>query len=457
MNFPTFTYFACPSLSLDFLSFLAVDLLNDLLRGMLGLAAMLSICYLFSARRQDIDWRLVWVGLAWQILFAFLLINVPFVRSIFGFVVDFFVLMITATEQSAQFLFGDLARANGTFGFAFYVLPTIIFFSALSSLLYYMGILQKIVHAFAWLMNQSMRLSGPESLAAAANIFIGQTEAPLVVKPYLEKMNVSEMNCLMTGGMATIAGGVFGAYMAMLGGDTVVGKQLFGMHLLTASIMSAPAAIVAAKILYPAPPGASRTDSLEVPPSSIGTNVLEALSVGTTDGVKLAVNVGAMLLAFMAFIYLGNLILHEVGAITSLNHWIAESSDARYEGLTLQYVLGLLFAPFAWLLGVPSVDVLMVGQMLGEKTMLNEFFAYFTLTDLKANEMISEKSVIISTYALCGFANFASIGIQIGGIGAIAPGQKTTLAKLGLRALLGGTIACFLTAIIAGVMIHNLA
>ncbi|NND07861.1 MAG: hypothetical protein HKN87_15900 [Saprospiraceae bacterium] len=418
---------------------------------------MLAICYLFSVKRTQIDWRLVVVGIAWQVVIALVLLKVPFIRSIFQLIVDFFVLMITATEQSAQFLFGDLAEANSTFGFAFYVLPTIIFFSALSSLLYFLGILQKVVRAFAWLMNQSMRLSGPESLAVAANIFIGQTEAPLVVKPYLEKMTVSEVNCLMTGGMATIAGGVFGAYIAMLGGDDLASKQLFGMHLLTASIMSAPAAIVAAKMLYPSTLGDKIADTPVVPTTSIGSNVLESLATGTSDGVKLAVNVGAMLLAFMAFIYFGNLILLEVGEIASINQKISEITTQRYQGLTLQFLMGILFAPFAWLLGIPVQDILLVGQMLGEKTMLNEFFAYFTLTDLKANHMITEKSIIVSTYALCGFANFASIGIQIGGIGAIAPGQKSTLAKLGLRALLGGTIACFLTAIVAGVLVRNLS
>jgi CNT family concentrative nucleoside transporter len=305
-------------------------------------------------------------------------------------------------------------------------------------------------------MNKTMRLSGAESLAAAANVFIGQTEAPLVVKPYLERMTKSEINCLMTGGMATIAGGVFGAYMAMLGGSTMEGKQLFGMHLLTASIISAPAAIVAAKMLFPEINREKIDKNISVPRNEAGSNVLDALSGGTTDGVKLAVNVGAMLLAFMAFIYLANSIFYEFGKWTNLNGVIATKTNGTYDGCTLQYVFGLLFSPIAWLLGVPGADIVAVGQMLGEKTILNEFFAYITLTDMKNAATISTKSIIIATYALCGFANFASIGIQIGGIGAIAPGQRKTLSQLGIRALIGGTIACLFTATIAGVLVRGL-
>ncbi len=435
---------------------LHMDLLSDILRASLGLSVMLGICFLISANRKSIDWRLVGSGIALQIILAFLMLKVPLVRGCFKLIVDFFVMMISATEESAKFLFGDLAVAGGPYGFAFYVLPTIVFFSALSSLLYYLGILQKVVYAFAWIMNKTMRLSGAESLAAAANVFIGQTEAPLVVKPYLEKMTKSEINCLMTGGMATIAGGVFGAYMAMLGGDTLEGKQIFGMHLLTASIISAPAAIVAAKMLFPESNREQIDKKIDVPRSEAGSNVLDALSTGTTDGVRLAVNVGAMLLAFMAFIYLANNIFFELGKWTNLNSTIINKTNGTYQGLTLQYIFGLLFSPVAWILGVPGADILAVGQMLGEKTILNEFFAYVTLSDLKSEGILSPKSIIITTYALCGFANFASIGIQIGGISAIAPGQRKTLSQLGIRALIGGTIACFLTAIIAGVLVRDI-
>ena len=433
-----------------------MSLTIDILRGFLGLVTLIGICYLISSDRKSINWRLVGSGLILQVLLAFLLLKIPLVRGAFRLIVDFFVMMITATERSAQFLFGDLAEQGGPYGFAFYVLPTIIFFSALSSLLYYLGILQRVVYGFAWVMNRTMHLSGAESLAAAANVFIGQTEAPLVVKPYLEKMTKSEIMCLMTGGMATIAGGVFGAYISMLGGESLEGRQIFGLHLLTASIISAPAAIMAAKLIYPEPDISKIDRRIQIPRTEAGSNVLDALARGTTDGVKLAVNVGAMLLAFMAFIYLANMVFFQIGDWTNLNETIKVASGGAYDGLTLQYILGFCLSPVAWLLGVPGQDIVAVGQMLGEKTILNEFFAYITLSDLIDANVLSEKAIIISTYALCGFANFASIGIQIGGIGAIAPGQRKTLTELGIRALVGGTMACFFTAVIAGVLIREM-
>lgn len=435
-----------------------MDLLTGILRGAFGIIVLIGITYLCSTNKKAIDWELVVKGLALQLILALILIN-PFnfalfdgIRWVFQKIVDGFVVMITSTEAASQFMFGDLAKAGGPYGFAFFVLPTIIFFSALSSLLYYLGVLQKVVYGFAWLMSKTMKLSGAESLAAAANVFIGQTEAPLVVKPYLERMTRSEILCLMTGGMATIAGGVFGAYMGILGGGDTEAMKYFGMHLLTASIISAPAAIVAAKILFPETEHDKVNQNLDVPKEEAGSNVLDALTRGTTDGLKLAVNVGAMLLAFTAFIYLFNEIFMYIGELTSLNDVIASSSDGKYKGLTLQYIFGMLFSPIAWLLGVPGQDIIAVGQLLGEKTILNEFFAYITLGDMKTAGMLGDKSILIATYALCGFANFASIGIQIGGIGAIAPGQRTTLSRFGIQALIGGTVACFLTAAIAGMM-----
>src|SRR5690606_37716885 len=287
----------------------------------------------------------------------------------------------------------------------------------------------------------------------AANVFIGQTEAPLVVKPYLENMTRSEILCLMTGGMATIAGGVFGAYMAMLGGESDVEKSLFGMHLLTASIISAPAAIVAAKIIFPETNPEKIDHTLKVPSQSAGSNFLDALSRGTTDGIKLAVNVGGMLLAFMAFIYLSNYVLFWVGDLTQINGWIARSINDAFDVLTMQYILGILFSPIAWLIGVDWNEMLAVGRLLGEKTILNEFVAYVSLAELKTAGLLSQKSIIIATYALCGFANFASIGIQIGGIGSIAPGQRKTLTEFGIKALIGGTLACLMTAAIAGMLL----
>ena len=424
----------------------------EIIRGLVGIVGLLAICYLLSIDKKKINWRLVAMGIGLQLALAFMMLKLPFIRAAFQWVVDFFVVVINGSDQSSRFLFGELALP-GKYGFAFFVLPTIVFFSALSSLLYYLGILQKVVYFFAWIMNKTMKLSGAESLAAAANIFIGQTEAPLVVKPYLEKMTRSEVMTLMTGGMATIAGGVFGAYMAMLGGDTLEGKQMFGMHLLTASIISAPAAIVAAKILFPeTEPDKIQTD-LNIPKERLGTNFLDALSRGTTEGLKLALNVGAMLLAFMAMIYLFNDLLLRFGNLVNINDSIAAATSGAFDGLSMQFIFGLIFAPIAWLIGIPLDEILQVGSLLGEKTILNEFVAYASLTEYIAENALSERSVLLSTYALLGFANFASIGIQIGGIGGIAPGQRETLTKLGFKALIGGTVASLLTAAIVGMIL----
>jgi CNT family concentrative nucleoside transporter len=441
-----------------------MDFITGLLRGTLGVVVLLGICYLLSANRSKINWRLVAVGLGLQIILAIAILKVPFIREAFDLIASFFVVVLDFTDAGADFVLGnwpdfvqysDSASGNVVsigYVFAFKVLPTIIFFSALSSVLYYLGILQFIIKGFAWVMTKTMGLTGAESLAAAANVFIGQTEAPLIVKPYLETMSKSEILCLMTGGMATIAGGVFAAYVGFLGGSDPVAKQLFATHLLTASIISAPAAIVAAKMLFPETEEIDiKHQKLNIPKNEVGNNILDAISKGTTDGIKLAVNVGAMLLVFTAFIAMLNYIfINWIGAPTQLNEYVAKTTEGRFEAFSIEYVLGLVFAPLAWLLGVASEDTLIVGQLLGLKTTLNEFFAYAALEGVK--DQISYKSLLITTYALCGFANFASIGIQIGGIGAIAPGQRETLTTFGLKALIGGTVACFLTAAIAGVL-----
>ncbi len=442
-----------------------MELLTAILRGILGIVALLGVCYALSNNRKAINWRLVIIGLGLQLLLAILILRVDVVRMLFDVVSSFFVVLLDFTEAGTQFVLGDWPEVvevrDGATGnlvtvgyiFAIKVLPTIIFFSALSSVLYYLGILQIIIKGFAWVMSKTMQITGAESLAAAANIFIGQTEAPLVVKPYLEGMSKSELLCLMTGGMATIAGGVFAAYVGFLGGDDTVARQAFATHLLTASIMSAPAAIIAAKILFPE---TRETDlvhqKLEIPRQEVGNNLLDAISIGTTDGLRLAINVGAMLLVFTAFIAMLNFIfINFIGSWTGLNDFVVSATGGRFEGFNIQYILGVIFSPFAWLLGVPWEDSLMVGQLLGLKTTLNEFFAYAALEGMQGE--ISEKSVIISTYALCGFANFASIGIQIGGIGAIAPGQRKNLTELGVKSLIGGTVACFLTATLAGILL----
>jgi nucleoside transporter len=557
--------------------------MEHIFRGILGITVLIAVLYVFSANKKAIDWKLVFIALGMQLLFGLAVLKVDFVRNIFDCIGSGFVSVLNYTREGSTFVFGGLMDpSNIGFIFAFQILPTILFFSALSSILYYLGILQRIIFALAYVMTRVMRLSGAESLAAAANVFIGQTEAPLIIKPYLDKMTKSELLCLMVGGMATIAGGVLAAYIGFLGGDDVASQEEFARHLLTASIMSAPAAILAAKILYPE---TEEVDTnLEVPKEKIGNNLLEAISNGTSDGLKLAVNVGAMLVVFIALVAMMNAICSStlgewigwtsdgsfalwgdtflpsqdtliqsiqiplpvteemvkvvqesivtgsngldsiafsvveeiqtvprfevvydtllrnemdvrwavigqeviegtngIDSLIPVDGWVLyESANAklpldtlsyagnemnrmtlnmhtnqvtsgRFPAFNLEYILGVTMSPVAWLLGTPSQDILIVGQLLGKKTILNEFVAY---ADIPAvSDMILPKSKIIATYALCGFANFASIGIQLGGIGAIAPERRTTLAEFGLKALLGGTIACFLTATIAGMLI----
>lgn len=428
---------------------------TDIFRGILGLFCMLLIAWLLSTNRRAINWQLVISGIGIQLIFAILVLKFPPVKIAFEWVANRFVDLLNYSKSGADFVFGSLVTDTTSFGyiFAFQVLPTIVFFSALMSILYYLGLLQKVVYGFAWLMNKTMKLSGAESLAAAGNIFLGQTESPLLIRPYLDNMTRSEMMALMTGGMATIAGSVFAAYIGYLGGPDSTQQLLFATHLLTASIMSAPAALVAAKILVPETEEVNK--NLDIPKDKIGSNVLDAIANGTTDGLKLAINVGVMLLVFTALVAMVNGFLSDlVGVNTGLNDWVTKTTDGTYNSFNLQYLFGLFFAPVAWILGVPSEDIMLAGQLLGEKTIINEFFAYTTMSQLKASGMIvNYKSVIITTYALCGFANFASIGIQIGGIGALAPSQRKTLSELGVRSLIGGTIACFMTAAIAGMLV----
>ncbi|MFY9281063.1 MAG: nucleoside transporter C-terminal domain-containing protein [Bacteroidia bacterium] len=430
----------------------------EILRGLLGLTALIGIAFVFSKHKKKINWQLVGSGVAIQIVLGILVFKVPVFANFFGVIAGFFTQLLSFTDEGARFIFGNLVandpEISKTMGyiFAFKVLPTVVFFSALTSLLYYLGVLQKIVFGFAWILSKTMRLSGAESLAAAANIFIGQTEAPLVVKPYISKMTKSEIMCLMTGGMATIAGGVFAAFIGFLGGDDPESQREFAKHLLTASILSAPAAIVCAKILYPETEQVD--EKLDIDKSKLGNGPLEAISTGTTEGIKLAVNVGGMILVFLAFIAMLNYILFDIiGAYSGLNTTIA--ANTIYNGFNLQMILGYVFAPLAWVIGIDAQDMILSGQLLGEKTVINEFIAYLSLKGMIAAEggpMLTQRSIIILTYALCGFSNFASIGIQIGGISSLAPNQRGHLAQLGLRALLGGTLACLMTAAIAGML-----
>ncbi len=419
----------------------------SLSRGLLGVVALVLLAFLFSTSRRDINWSLVIKGLGLQVFLAILILKVPFVEGFFEFLARGFRKVIDFSHDGAHFLFGDGSDMPGMLkNFAFYILPSVVFFSAISSLLYYFGILQKIVKGMAWVMKKLLGLSGSESVAAAGNVFIGQTEAPLLVKPYLKRMTKSELMCLMVGGMATIAGGVLAAVIGILGEGDAVKEVFYAKHLLAASLMSAPAAIVFSKILVPEKEKFS-TD-LSVSQDSVGVNALEAITNGTTDGLKLAVNVGAMLLVFVSLIALANYLLGLFGNATGLNDII--SAGGYFKALSFEAITGYLFSPLAWLMGVEWYDAIFVGQLLGEKTILNEFIAYPHMGQIQ--DEMSFKSVLMSTYVLCGFANIASIGIQVGGIGILIPERKSQLAKFGVRALIGGTLACMMTAVIVGVL-----
>jgi concentrative nucleoside transporter, CNT family len=422
---------------------------ESLWKGLLGIVTLLILGYLFSSDRKSIRWDQITKGILLQIILALLILKVPYVEDIFDYVSRAFTKVVNMAHEGATFVFGSVVTGNMdpvVKNFVTWILPSVIFFSALSALLYYWGVLQRVVYVMAIIMKRLMGLSGAESVAAAGNIFLGQTEAPLLVKPYLGKMTKSEIMSLMVGGMATIAGGVLAAYIAFLGEGDPIKELFFAKHLLAASIMSAPAAIVFAKMLVPEKE--EFDTNLEVSKEKLGTNTLEAIANGTTDGIKLAVNVGAMLIVFVSLIALCNFILFKIGDWSGLNSLIA--AGGTYSVLSFEFLTGHLFAPLAWLMGVPWQDAMLVGQLMGEKTILNEFVAYPHLGKLQ--DELTSKSVIMATYVLCGFANFASIGIQVGGIGALAPERKSQLAKFGIQALIAGTLACMMTAVLVGMI-----
>ncbi|MBJ2173756.1 Na+ dependent nucleoside transporter [Aureibaculum sp. A20] len=428
---------------------------NSLWRGVLGMIALLLIAYFFSSNKKGIKWKTVGIGLLFQLIIAIGVLKIPFIQKGFEFVGGIFVSILDFTRAGSKFLFEGLVVDMDTFGFifAFQVLPTIIFFSALTSVLFYLGVIQKVVKLMAMLLTKLLDISGAESLSVAGNIFLGQTEAPLLIKAYLEKMNKSEMLLVMIGGMATVAGAVLAAYIGFLGGDDPVLRLMYAKHLLAASVMAAPGAIVVSKILYPQTESVN-TD-VNVSSEKIGSNILDAIANGTTEGLKLAVNVGAMLLVFVAFIAMINGLFGWLGEITSLNSWMAINTP--YPKFSLEAVLGTIFAPLMWLIGVAKEDMMLMGQLLGIKLAASEFVGYIQLADLKnianATHLNYQKSIIMATYMLCGFANFASIGIQIGGIGSLAPGQRKTLSEFGMKALIGGSIASLISATIAGMII----
>ncbi|NNE90568.1 MAG: hypothetical protein HKN23_02885 [Verrucomicrobiales bacterium] len=428
---------------------------ENLGRGLLGVIILLGICFLFSTSRKSINWRLVAGGIFLQVFLAVAILNVNFVADFVGWIASAFVTVIGFTHEGSRLIFGNLVEPENGYGLAFSVLPTIIFVSALTSVLYYLGVLQWIVYGFAWVMKRLMRLSGAESLAMAANVFVGQTEAPLVVKPYIPKMTKSEIMALMTGGMATIAGSVFAIYVAMVGGTDPAGQQIVAKQLLTASMMNAPAALLIAKILVPEQDEID--ENLFVPRDKQGTNLLDALANGTTQGLKLALNVAAMLLVFIAVIAMINWFFGMLGGIGGdpengqpgwIDGMVSNASGGVFSGLSLASIIGFVFAPLGWVIGGEPGDILQLGQLLGTKMVATEFIAYQNLGGMK--ETLAPKSLFLATFALCGFANFGSIGIQLGGIGSLAPEQRPTLAALGVKAMLAGTLASLLTATIAG-------
>ena len=428
--------------------------LMSIFRGMTGMAFVIFVAWLFSTNRKAIDWKVVGIGLGIQLVLAVGILYVPFVQDFFEVIGKMFVKILSFTEAGTAFLFQSMVTGNleiALINFAITILPTIIFFSALTSVLFYFGIIQKVVYFLAIVMTKLFRLSGSESLSVAGNIFLGQTESPLMIKEYLEKMNKSEMLLVMAGGMATLAGGVLAVYIKILGAGDPVQELMYAKHLLSASILAAPGVVIVSKILLPQTEEIS--SNVTVSKEKIGKNVLDAISNGTTQGLKLAVNVGAMLLVFISFIAMVNYIFLKTGEFTYLNGVIENITDGQYHELSLQFVLGYLFSPLMWLIGVPAQDIDLLGRVLGEKLIMTEFIGYVSLGELKeAGAFVSQKSIIMATYVLCGFANFASIGIQIGGIGSLAPGKRVLLSQLGMRALLAGTLASLLSASIIGMM-----
>ena len=428
--------------------------IESIIRGIIGMTCLVLIAYLFSNNRKKINWKTAFLGLFTQLILAILIIRVEFVQNIFEFFGKIFVKTLDFTMEGSRFLLGDMVNVE-SFGyvFLFQVLPTIIFFSALTSVLFYLGIIQKIVKLLAWSLSKLLNISGAESLSVAGNIFLGQTEAPLMIKAYLEKMTKSEILLVMIGGMATVAGGVLAAYIGFLGGEDEVMKLYYAKHLLTASVMAAPGAIVISKILFPQVETINK--NVTVSQDKIGSNLLDAIANGTTEGLKLAANVGAMLLVFIAFIAMINFGFEKIGDLSNLNNWI--SSNTSYQFLSIEFILGYTLSPLMWIIGVAKEDMALMGQLLGIKLAASEFIGYMQLSELKNVSNIVhlqyEKSILMATYMLCGFANFASIGIQIGGIGSLAPNQRINLSKFGMIAVLGGTLASLLSATIAGMII----
>ena len=428
--------------------------IQGIMRGLLGMFVLLAIAVACSSNRKKIPWKTVGIGLLIQLTLAIGILRIGWVQQIFEGIGKLFVSILDFTNAGSIFLFGDLMNADSYgFIFVFQILPTIVFFASLTSLLFYLGVIQVVVKFLALALTKVLKISGAESLSVIGNIFLGQTEAPLMIKAYLERMTKSEILLVMIGGMATVAGGVLAAYIGFLGGDDPVMRLEFAKHLLAASVMAAPGAIVIAKILYPQTEKINNEVSVSM--ENIGSNALDAISNGTVEGIKLATTIGGMLLVFVAFIAMFNGVLGWIGDWTTLNDWFA--ANTIYDSFSLESILGIIFAPLMWIMGVPTPDIMPMGQLLGVKLAASEFVGYIQLAELKDPMNIVhlqyQKSIIMATYMLCGFANFASIGIQIGGIGSLAPGQRKVLSQFGVRALIGGTLASLISAVIAGAII----
>jgi CNT family concentrative nucleoside transporter len=427
--------------------------LIHILQGIGGILSIIAIAWLFSTNRKLFPWRTVVSGLVLQLLIAAGLLFVPWFQSVFEFAGSLFVKVLDFTRIGTTFVFGGLLNTQKSgYIFAFQILPTIIFFSALTSLFFYLGVLQRIVKVVAWVFSRTMRISGPEGLCVASNIFLGQTEAPLLIKSYLPRMTASEILVVMTTGMATMAGGVLASYISFLGGEDPVMRLVFARHLLAASVMAAPGALIIARILLPQKN--EPTYSLDVDKQDSGGNVLESITNGTVQGLKLAVIVGAMLLVFIGLVAFVNFIFLKAGVLFHINEHIKAITQNRYNGLSLEFMLGYLFSPIMNLIGVTGHDSVLLGQLLGKKIILNEFIGYSDLAALKSSGVLTNpRSILMATYLLCGFANIGSIGMQIGGIGALAPNQQKLISSLGFRALLGGTLSALLSASIIGMIL----
>jgi concentrative nucleoside transporter, CNT family len=434
----------------------------SIVRGVVGLILVTALAFLFSTNKKKINWRLVVTGIVLQFVFIFLVLKTDIGKGIFMYISRFFVWFFTFASEGAQFVFGSLAKGPGTEGslgmiFAFQILPTIIFFASVMSVLYYLGIMQRIVQGIAWLMLRLMNTSGAETLDVAANTFMGQTEAPLVIRPYIAAMTGSELFTIMVSGFAHISGGVLAAYMQMLGlayakahGVPVASSQVFfAGHLLAASIIAGPATMVVAKILMPETGDPLTRGSVKLKVEKTHSDVIDAAASGAGDGVRLAINVAGMLIAFIALIALLNAMLGYVGDWTGLN---TVCQNNFQKPLSLELLFGLVFQFIAYGIGTPWQDSLNVGSLMGIKLAMNEFVAYLRMADLVAAGKLSEKAIIIATYSLCGFANFSSVAMQIGGLGPLAENRRGDIAKYGLKALLGGTIATWMTASIAGML-----